>query len=77
MPSRRSPVPMVRARISKSSTTSTRMTPRFQVAGAGTIQATTNLGSLPIGPWAGLGVLAAWATAALFSGSLLLRLRDA
>jgi len=24
------------------------------------IQATTNLGTLPISPWAGLGVLAAW-----------------
>jgi ABC-2 type transport system permease protein len=41
------------------------------------IQATTNLGGLPIGPWAGLGVLAAWAAAALLAGGLLLRLRDA
>jgi ABC-2 type transport system permease protein len=41
------------------------------------VQATTNLGSLPIGPWAGLGVLAAWAAAALLTGGLLLRLRDA
>ena len=41
------------------------------------IQATTGLRSLPIGPWAGLGVLAAWATAALLAGGLLLRLRDA
>ncbi len=41
------------------------------------IQATTGLHSLPIGPWAGLGVLAAWATAALVLGGLLLRLRDA
>jgi ABC-2 type transport system permease protein len=41
------------------------------------IQATTGLGSLPIGPWAGLGVLAAWAAAALLAGGLLLRLRDA
>jgi ABC-2 type transport system permease protein len=40
------------------------------------IQATTNLHSLPIGPWAGLGVLAAWAAAALLTGGLLLRLRD-
>jgi ABC-2 type transport system permease protein len=40
------------------------------------IQATTNLRSLPIGPWAGLGVLAAWAAAALLAGGLLLRLRD-
>jgi ABC-2 type transport system permease protein len=42
-----------------------------------TIQATTNLTSLPISPWAGLGVLAAWAAAALLGGGLLLRLRDA
>jgi len=42
-----------------------------------TIQATTNPSNLPIGPWAGLGVLAAWAAAALLTGGLLLRLRDA
>ena len=41
------------------------------------IQATTNLRSLPIAPWAGLGVLAAWAAAALLTGGLLLTLRDA
>jgi ABC-2 type transport system permease protein len=41
------------------------------------IQATTNLRSVPIGPWAGLGVLAAWAAGALLVGGLLLRLRDA
>jgi ABC-2 type transport system permease protein len=41
------------------------------------IQTTSNLRSLPIGPWAGLGVLAAWAAAALLAGGLLLRLRDA
>ena len=41
------------------------------------IQATTGSRSLPIGPWAGLGVLAAWAGAALLAGGLLLRLRDA
>ena len=41
------------------------------------IQATTGLHSLPIGPWAGLGVLAAWAVAALMVGGLLLWLRDA
>jgi ABC-2 type transport system permease protein len=41
------------------------------------VQATSNLHSLPIGPWAGLGVLAAWAAAALLAGGLLLRLRDA
>jgi ABC-2 type transport system permease protein len=41
------------------------------------IQATTNLRSEPIAPWAGLGVLAAWAAAALLVAGLLLRLRDA
>ena len=41
------------------------------------IQATRNLATLPIGPWAGLGVLAAWAAVALLAGGLLLRLRDA
>lgn len=41
------------------------------------IQATTGLTELPIGPWAGLGVLAAWAGGALVLGWLLLRLRDA
>ncbi len=41
------------------------------------IQATTGLRSLPISPWAGLGVLAAWAAAALLGGGLLLRFRDA
>lgn len=41
------------------------------------IQSTTNLGKLAIGPWAGLGVLAAWTAAALLAGWLLLQLRDA
>jgi len=41
------------------------------------IQATTGLRSLPLSPWAGLGVLAAWAATALLAGGLLLRLRDA
>jgi ABC-2 type transport system permease protein len=41
------------------------------------IQATAGLRSLPLSPWAGLGVLAAWAAAALLTGGLLLRLRDA
>ena len=41
------------------------------------IQATTGLRTQPISPWAGLGVLAAWAAAALLAGGLLLRLRDA
>lgn len=41
------------------------------------IQATTGLHSLVISPWAGLGVLAAWAAALLLAGALLLRIRDA
>jgi len=41
------------------------------------IQATTNLHSQPIAPWAGLGVLAAWVIATLLAGGLLLKLRDA
>jgi ABC-2 type transport system permease protein len=41
------------------------------------IQHTTGLHGLPIGPWPGLGVAAAWAAGALLLGGLLLRLRDA
>ena len=41
------------------------------------IQASTGLAHLPIGPWAGLGVLAAWAAAALLAGGLVLPVRDA
>jgi ABC-2 type transport system permease protein len=41
------------------------------------IQATTNLRSLPIAPWAGLGVLTAWAAGALLIAGILMRLRDA
>jgi ABC-2 type transport system permease protein len=41
------------------------------------IQATAGLSSLPISPWAGLGVLAAWAAGAMLAGGLVLRLRDA
>jgi ABC-2 type transport system permease protein len=40
------------------------------------IQATTNLRSLPVAPWTGLGVLAAWAIASLLIGGLLLQVRD-
>jgi ABC-2 type transport system permease protein len=39
-------------------------------------QATTRLRSLPLSPWAGIGVLAAWALAALVIGGLVLRLSD-
>jgi ABC-2 type transport system permease protein len=41
------------------------------------IQSTTGLPDLPIGPWAGLGVLTAWAAAALLAGATVLVLRDA
>jgi ABC-2 type transport system permease protein len=41
------------------------------------IEATIGLNSLPISPWAGLGVLAAWAMAALMVGGLTLWMRDA
>jgi ABC-2 type transport system permease protein len=41
------------------------------------IQSTTGLSGLPISPWAGLGVLAAWTAAALLAGGLVLWLRDA
>jgi ABC-2 type transport system permease protein len=41
------------------------------------IQATTDLRSLPLTPWQGLGVLALWAVGALLVGGLLLCLRDA
>ena len=40
------------------------------------IQVTTGLRSLPLSPWAGLGVLTAWAARALVAGGLVLRLRD-
>jgi ABC-2 type transport system permease protein len=41
------------------------------------IQNTMNLADAPIGPWAGLGVVAVWAGAALLAGGLLLHRRDA
>ncbi len=41
------------------------------------IQATTHLGSLPIQPWPGLGVLAGWAAGALLLAATSLRVRDA
>jgi ABC-2 type transport system permease protein len=45
-------------------------------AGMG-IQATVDLHSLPLSPWAGLGVLGLWAAGALILGALVLQLRDA
>jgi len=41
------------------------------------IQATRGLNELPIGPWAGLGVLAAYAGAAMVLGAIVLQLRAA
>jgi ABC-2 type transport system permease protein len=41
------------------------------------IQDTAGLKSLAITPWAGLGVLAIWAGAAMLAGGLVFRLRDA
>ena len=41
------------------------------------VQATSSLGSLPLSPGAGLGVLAAWSAGALALGWLALRWRDA
>jgi ABC-2 type transport system permease protein len=42
-----------------------------------TIEATADLGSLPLAPWQGLGVLTLWAAGALLAGAVALRLRDA
>ncbi len=50
---------------------------RFAPMDAGlAVQATRNLAELPIGPWAGLGVLAGYAAAALCLGGLLFVRRD-
>jgi ABC-2 type transport system permease protein len=51
---------------------------RFAPMEAGlTIQRTLNLDTLHIGPWAGLGLLAAYAATAALLGGVLLHLRDA
>lgn len=51
---------------------------RYAPTNAGlAIQATKGLGKLPIGPWEGLAVLAAWAVVAMVAGGLVLRFRDA
>ena len=41
------------------------------------IQTTIGIHNLPLTPWQGLGVLAGWTIAALLTGGLVLRLRDA
>jgi ABC-2 type transport system permease protein len=41
------------------------------------IQATRNIRSLPISPWAGLGVVAAWSVGVLLVGLAVLKARDA
>jgi len=41
------------------------------------IQSTVGLKSLPLTPWQGFGVLAAWSFGALLLGAIVLRLRDA
>jgi ABC-2 type transport system permease protein len=41
------------------------------------IQATRNIRSLPVSPWAGLGILAAWAAGILLIGLAVLQARDA
>jgi ABC-2 type transport system permease protein len=42
-----------------------------------TIQATRNIRTLPISPWAGLGVVAAWSVGLLLVGLAVLKVRDA
>lgn len=41
------------------------------------IQATRHIGELPVGPWAGLGVLAGYAAAAVLLGAFMFATRDA
>jgi ABC-2 type transport system permease protein len=51
---------------------------RYTPTSAGqAVLSSTSVHDLAIGPWAGLGVLAAWAAAALLAAGMLLRLRDA
>jgi ABC-2 type transport system permease protein len=55
-----------------------RFVERYTPTNAGlAILNTTDLHNLVISPWAGLGVLAAWAAAALLAAGVLLHLRDA
>jgi ABC-2 type transport system permease protein len=41
------------------------------------VQATRGLDTMPVGPWQGLAVLAAYAATALLVGGVLLEVRDA
>jgi ABC-2 type transport system permease protein len=51
---------------------------RFSPMDAGlAVQATRDLGAEPIGPWAGLGVLAAYTAAAVLAGLVVFQWRDA
>jgi ABC-2 type transport system permease protein len=51
---------------------------RYSPMNAGlAVQATRDLGGLPVGPWAGLAVLAGWAAAALALGAAAFLVRDA
>lgn len=51
---------------------------QFAPSNAGlAVQATLHIHTLPIAPWAGLGVLALWAAGALLCGAAALTLRDA
>jgi ABC-2 type transport system permease protein len=51
---------------------------RFAPMSAGlAVQHTTNTRTLPIQPWAGIGVAAGWATLAMLVGAIALRHRDA
>lgn len=40
------------------------------------VQSTVDLAAQPVGPWEGLGILAAWSAASLLAGAAVLRLRD-
>jgi ABC-2 type transport system permease protein len=71
-------VPPVIALFLGSEPTWQRWVERYSPANAGlAILNTTGVHNLVISPWAGLGVLAAWAAAALLAAGVLLQLRDA
>ncbi len=71
-------VPPIIALFLGSEPTWQRWVERYTPTNAGlAILNTTGLRDLVISPWAGLGVLAAWAAVALLAAGVLLRLRDA